>query len=305
MALTTFQTLACLQLMDKDKVLALGKYAQQNNIALSSSAALRDCIRLNAKIPVPSTSEMERATNSAQRVLDESNENGIQAVSYFDALFPPPLKTIWQHGKNVCPVLLYYKGDIALLQDSIGVAIIGTRQPTPEGVAMGRYFGKAFADEGFNIVSGLALGCDAAAHRGAIDAHGVTTAFVAHGLDTVHPKENSDLAVQILDSGGLLISEYPIGTPLAFSYLVERNRLQAGLADATIVVQTDVKKGGSMHAVNTSIENKKPVFAMQYSANLNTHPMVGGNIKLLSDKQAQPLRKDNVQEVVEAILKTI
>jgi DNA processing protein len=360
MALTTVQTLACLQLMGKDEVLALGTYAQQNNITLQSSpkalweffnlcanknvinsislatmqrykqevktAALKykneDCSNLcfedkwallqehiNPEILfciVPDINEIAQAINTARRILDISNEDGIRTVSYFDALFPPMLKMIRQSGKNVCPVLLYYKGDIALLQDSIGIALIGTRQPTPEGVNMGRYLGKVFAEEGMNIVSGLAFGCDAAAHRGAIDAQGLTTAFVAHGLDTVYPKEHTELAKQIFDNGGLIISEYPIGTPCSGNNLVERCRLQASLADATVVIQTPVKKGGSMHAVRISIDNGKPVFAVQYDkAMLSNHKGIGGNMKLLREKKAQPLHKDNVQDVIGIIVKSV
>ena len=101
----------------------------------------------------------------------------------------------------------------------------------------------------FNIVSGLAIGCDTAGHISIIDASGITTAVTAHGLDTVYPAENRGLAEKIYENNGILISEYFVNTRGLPNYFVERDRIQAGLSLGTIVIETDIK-GGTMHTVN-------------------------------------------------------
>lgn len=128
------------------------------------------------------------------------------------------------------------------MNDLTGVAIIGTRNPTPEGITAGEFLGEYFGSKGFNVVSGLAKGCDTAAHRGCLKGKGFTTAIVAHGLHTVYPKENKGLAVEIIASGGVLMSEYFTGTGSLSNYFIERDRLQAGLSKATIVVQMGLKR---------------------------------------------------------------
>ena len=249
-----------------------------------------------------SLSEMQKALSDAQQLVDESMEQDIGIVSYFDENFPEALKAIVKNRKQAYPLVLYYKGNIKNVSTMEAIAIIGTRHPSDEGLKMGEYYGKYFASEGFNIVSGLAMGCDAAAHKGALKAKGITTAFVAHGLDSIHPPQNEELAERIIASRGAIVSEYPIGTPVDSQNLVERNRLQAGLADAVILVQTDIKKGGSMHAVNIAIENRKPVFAVKFdNERANNHPMSLGNIKLINEKKAIALTPERVGKVIEAI----
>lgn len=121
----------------------------------------------------------------------------------------------------------------------------------------------------------------------------MTTAIVAHGLQYIHPSENEFLAHQILAENGVILSEYPTGTICSAKNLVERCRLQAGLANSVLVIQTDVKKGGSMHAVRTAIENNKDVFAVEYNeVHLRNHPMIAGNIQLIANNWAKPLRKE-------------
>jgi DNA processing protein len=246
--------------------------------------------------------EMQKALSDAQRIVDESMEEDIRIISYNEEDYPQPLSNILVKGKYDYPLVLYYKGNIKNVSQMEAIAIIGTRNPSSDGLKMGEYYGEYFAKEGFNIVSGLAMGCDAAAHRGALKAKGVTTAFVAHGLDTVYPPQNEALAEKIIAFNGAIISEYPIGTPVGPQNLVERNRLQAGLADAVILVQTDIKKGGSMHAVNIAIANKKPVFAVQFEKEqANSNPMTLGNLKLINEKKAIALTPGNAGKVIEAI----
>lgn len=249
--------------------------------------------------------EMRAASNIAISIIGRSEDAGINVVSYYDKLFPESLKSIKTvNDKSDSPLILFYKGSLKRLESHKGIAIIGTREPTSEGVKAGEYFSEQFAKRDFNIVSGLAIGCDSSAHRGALNGCGLTTAFLAHGLDTVYPKENKDLAQRILDNGGLLISEYPIGTPPMANYFVARDRLQSGLADATLVIQTGVK-GGTMHAVNATINNQKPLFAVQYKDEiLCKHEKVQGNMMLIDKGSAKPLTASNIEEAINLILKS-
>ena len=146
------------------------------------------------------------------------------------------------------------------------IAVVGSRNPTPQGAANARQFAKALASAGLTVVSGLALGVDAAAHEGALDGiqpgdNGLATvAVVGTGLDRVYPKENRDLAHRIAQHG-LLISEYPLGTPPLPSNFPKRNRLIAGLAQGTLVVEAALKSG-SLITARLTAEQGKEVFAI-------------------------------------------
>ena len=217
------------------------------------------------------------AFQQAETILRKNEEMGIKCVSIYDDTFPNQLhQTKDENGKSSAPILLYYKGNLRAA-NLPGVAIIGTREPTQEGIIAGKFFGEYFGSRAFNIVSGLALGCDTAGHMGALNANGTTTALLAHGLDTIFPPQNKVLAENIVLNGGLLMSEYPIGMTVSMASLIDRDRLQAGLSRATIVIQTG-KNGGTMHAAKATIASNKPLFVVQYQD--MTHPKVEGNIYL-------------------------
>ena len=124
-----------------------------------------------------------------------------------------------------------------------------------------------------------------------------------NGLDweSIYPKENLELAQDIVRNGGLLLSEYPIGQSGGRYGLVARDRLQAGLAKATVVVQTGVK-GGTMHAVNATLASGKPLFAVEYRNPADTnHEKVQGNIMLIREKGALPLRSNEIESAIRII----
>lgn len=242
------------------------------------------------------------AISYADRIIEKSAKQGIMAISYVDSLFPSRLlNTVNEEGKSDVPLILYYKGnlDVANLNS---IAIIGTREPTREGVKAGEYFGEKLAECGYNIVSGLASGCDTAGHKGALKCPtGVTTAFLAHGLDSVYPQENELLASEIVERGGLLMSEYPIGKTVNRYFLVARDRLQAALADATIVIQTGIH-GGTNHAANTTLIANKPLFCVKYgNDNLMNHEKVAGNRALVS-KGAHYITSLDYEDLVDKYL---
>ena len=241
----------------------------------------------------------------ANNLISKSEQNGIGLIGFFDEEYPDILrKTINEDGKLDPPLLLWYRGDISLLKMP-GIAVIGTREATPEGMAGGEYLSGEFAKRGFNIVSGLALGCDSAGHRGALKVGGKTTAFLANGLDTesIYPPENQDLAEEIISNGGLLLSEYRIGSKVNRYGLVARDRLQSGLSLATLVVMTGVK-GGTMHAANTTLKAGKLLMAMKFKdEKTNLHEKCLGNADLVRRGGIFISGKSNIDDISDSIKK--
>lgn len=236
-------------------------------------------------------------------IISNSAELGIGVFTYFDDCYPDILKQCTdESGKLDPPILIYYKGNIKALKLP-GIAVIGTRKPTENGINAGLYFSEQLARKGYNIVSGLAIGCDTAAHIGALRGRGITTAFLANGLDwdSIYPKENLELAKRIIANNGLLLSEYPIGHRCGSYGLVARDRLQVGLSLATFVIQTGVR-GGTMHAVNATLVSKKPLFAVRYNSFTDKgHEKVQGNILLIKEKNAYPLQSTAIDSAIDLI----
>lgn len=248
-------------------------------------------------------SDLIEANKIAKRIIKEAEKQGVGIITYYDNEYPEILRNCTdEQGKLDPPLVLYYRGNIKAL-DMPGIAVIGTREPTPNGIKAGEFFAGEFAKRGYNIVSGLAIGCDTTGHKGALNANGITTAFLANGLDwdSIYPKENLKLAQDIVSNGGLLLSEYPIGQSCGRYGLVARDRLQAGLSKATIVVQTGIK-GGTMHAVNATLASGKPLFAVEYrNPTDTTHEKVQGNIMLIRDKDANALKSTTLNEAIAII----
>ncbi len=215
----------------------------------------------------------------------ENEKIGVKTVSFYDEEYPKRFI-----NESDPPILLYCLGNIDLLNHPNCVGIVGTRHPSELGFKLGKNVGKYFSEAGYNIVSGLAVGSDTSAHLGALDGGGKTTAFLAHGLQTIYPKENRKLAEIILENNGLLVSEYFTGTPPLQNYFVERDRLQSYLSDLLIVVQTDIK-GGTMHAVNQILNSNKILAAIfPEKDNFKNHPKSNGNEFLIKEKGAIPIR---------------
>jgi DNA processing protein len=166
------------------------------------------------------------------------------------------------------PPMLYLLGAPAfdLTQMDRSIAIVGSRNPTPQGAVSARSFARAFGEAGLTVVSGLALGIDGAAHEGALDAAAgtsdrlATVAVVGTGLDRVYPARHRELAHRIA-AQGLVVSEYPLGTPPLTQNFPQRNRLIAGLARGTLVVEAALKSG-SLITARLAAEQGKEVFAI-------------------------------------------
>ena len=238
--------------------------------------------------------DIQYAVDKSNKIIGESLKNNVFIISKFDEDYPFMLRNlIGNRGEDTSPLILNYKGNLSSIKDRQSIAIIGTRHPTKEGEEAGMYYAKYFAEKGFNIVSGLALGCDTIAHKGALSVNGTTTAILAHGLQMISPKRNEFIAKEILEKGGLLLSEYLFGVPAYNTSFVERDRLQAGLAIATIVIQTGIK-GGTMHAVRTTINNNKILAVVNYKEqSVKCNENVAGN-ELLISRGSFSLRKAEV-----------
>lgn len=249
------------------------------------------------------TDKLLEANKVALRIIDTCELQKIGIISYFEDGFPENLKyCVNSEGKEEPPIVLYYRGNIDALKRP-GIAVIGTREPTENGVKAGLYFSKEFAKRNFNIVSGLALGCDTTGHKGALEVGGTTTAFLATGLDweSIYPKENQELAKMIVENNGLLLSEYYIGQKTGRYAFVARDRLQTGLSYATLVIQTGVK-GGTMHAVNATLSSNKPLLTVKYKYNEDLmDDKVQGNEKLIRERKAIALGNNNLEEVISYI----
>jgi DNA processing protein len=158
------------------------------------------------------------------------------------------------------PLLLYLQGDAALLRHDKLLAIVGSRNPTPQGQANAHQLAQALGQAGVCVVSGLALGVDGAAHEGALAAGAPTIAVVGTGLDRVYPSRHKDLARRIADHG-VLVSEYPLGTPPLAPNFPQRNRIISGLAQGTLVVEAALQSG-SLITARMAAEQGREVFAI-------------------------------------------
>lgn len=157
------------------------------------------------------------------------------------------------------PPLFYAHGRLELLQQPV-LAIVGSRNATAQGERNAEDFAKALSAAGLTVVSGLALGIDAAAHRGGLAAQGSTIAVLGTGIDLVYPQRNAALAAQIAERG-LLMSEFPLGTPAAAHNFPRRNRLISGLARGCLVIEAAVASG-SLITARSAAEQGRDVFAV-------------------------------------------
>jgi DNA processing protein len=157
------------------------------------------------------------------------------------------------------PASLYVSGDIDALHLP-ALAIVGSRNPTRGGLDTAYEFAKCLGQAGFCIVSGLAEGIDAAAHRGALDAGARTVAFLGHGIDRVYPAVNRKLARRITTQGAL-VSEYALGSPPRREHFPQRNRLISGLSLGTLVVEA-ARRSGSLISARFAAEQGREVFAI-------------------------------------------
>ena len=190
------------------------------------------------------------------------------------------------------PPLIYAKGHLQWL-NAHSIAVVGSRNASPQGEKNAEDFAQALSHQGFCIVSGLALGIDGAAHRGALKANGATIAVVGTGLDIVYPARHRELAHQIVERG-VIISEFPLGTPSRAQNFPRRNRIISGLGLGCLVVEANVQSG-SLITARLAAEQGREVFAIPGSIH---SPLSKGCHQLI--KQGAKL-VDSIQDIVDEL----
>ncbi len=196
-----------------------------------------------------------RSLEAAAEEYDRARELGAAIVVPGEAQYPKRLLEIYDP-----PLALYLKGDAEVI-DKPGISVVGTRRPTPYGVSMAERLACDLAARGLIIFSGMARGVDTAAHRGALSAHGRTVAVWGTGIDEVYPKENRKIADQILDSGGAIITEFPLGTFPAPQNFPVRNRIISGISLGVLVIEA-AEYSGTRVTARCALEQGREVFAV-------------------------------------------
>ena len=174
--------------------------------------------------------------------------------------------------------------------------MIGTRRPTPLGLEVARRITTFLVSMGYAIVSGLARGIDTAAHQATVDARGVGIAVLAEGLDRIYPKENRQLTETLVERGGALVSEYPLGTRAQRGYFVERDRLQSALSVAVMPIQTNID-GGTMHTVRFAEAQGRLVVCPAPLRKESSNPQYRGIHELIRTSRAWSFERGDYQEL--------
>lgn len=232
-------------------------------IATVASPAAAHAVRASER------DDLDTRTDAALAWLDGP---GNVLVTLSDPAYPPRLRDL--HDP---PPLLYVKGRLDLLH-ARGLAVVGSRHATPQGLADATHFARGLSDAGLTIVSGLALGIDGAAHRGGLDGRSGTVAVIATGADLVYPARHRALAHEIA-AHGAIVSEWPLGTPARAAHFPQRNRLIAALALGVLVVEA-APRSGSLITARLANELGRDVFAMPGSIHA---PLAQGCHALIRD----------------------
>jgi len=209
-------------------------------------------------------------SEAVDRSIEWAAQPGQYIVTLADAAYPQALLEIADP-----PTLLYVRGNVDLLRKR-GLAMVGSRNATPQGLQTAENFAKALANKGLCIISGLALGIDAAAHRGALAGGGDTIAVIGTGSDRIYPARNKELALAIVERGAV-ISEFPLGTPSIAANFPRRNRIISGLSRGVLVVEA-APESGSLITARLAGEQGREVFAIPGSIH---SPVARGCHKLI------------------------
>jgi DNA processing protein len=196
-----------------------------------------------------------RSLELAEDELARATAANVKVISLDDSAYPSQLKQIYDP-----PLILYVRGDEAVISQP-GIALVGTRHPTPYGSGMAERLSCDLAARGLVIFSGMARGVDTAGHRGALVGKGKTVAVFGTGVDVTYPKENTRLMDQILASGGAVISEFPMGTFAAPQNFPIRNRIISGISLGVLVVEA-AEYSGTRITARCALEQSRDVYAV-------------------------------------------
>jgi DNA processing protein len=197
-----------------------------------------------------SAADTDMVLERSSHLLDVLTRLGAHMVCLLDEEYPFGLSQL-----EKSPPVLYVQGELKP-EDDYSVAIVGTRRPTPEGGNDAQRLAKAVAAKGTSVLSGLALGIDTRAHKGALEASGRTVAVVGTGLDTVYPRENGTLRDRILSGGGAVVSRFMPGVPPLKHNFPMRNWLMSGMAQGTVVVEASESSGAKLQAEYAALQGR-------------------------------------------------
>ncbi|MEX0960925.1 MAG: DNA-processing protein DprA [Burkholderiales bacterium] len=228
----------------------LDQFGHPESVVAASSQQLEHVVGRKTAAAIVAGPDAERLKAAQDWLLQPGN----RLLTLADSDYPA-----WLLQTIDPPPLLYLKGDHSLLSGD-SLAIVGSRNATPQGAANAEAFACELSDAGLHVVSGLALGIDAAAHRGGLAGASSSIAVVGTGLDIVYPARNRDLA-HALAERGLLISEFPLGTKAIASNFPRRNRLISGLALGVLVIEAALQSG-SLITARFALEQGRDVFAL-------------------------------------------
>ncbi|OFW02131.1 MAG: DNA protecting protein DprA [Acidobacteria bacterium RIFCSPLOWO2_12_FULL_59_11] len=217
----------------------------------------------------------------AIREVEQARQLGIRLLTIREADYPPLLKEIFDP-----PLVLYVRGELALLR-APAVAVVGTRRTTPYGRAMAERLAADLASRGLVIISGLARGVDAVAHRATLDIGGKTVAVLGNGADVIYPSENKKLFDRIVEQGAI-VSEFPLGSFPAPQNFPIRNRIISGLSLGVVVVEA-AQHSGALITARLAMEQNREVFAIPGSltnpCSWGPHVLIKQGAKLVQDWQ--------------------
>jgi len=219
--------------------------------------------------------------------LQDLQSLGIGVVAKGDQDYPQLLAVT-----HDAPWVLFYSGRLPR-DDRVGIAVIGSRKATPYGLEVARMLGGELAGYGVNVISGAAYGIDSAAHQGALECGGFTTAVLGCGVDVAYPRSNSPLFRRIAESGCIL-SEYPPGTHPAKHHFPARNRIIAGLSKAVVVVEA-AEDSGALLTVDSALAEGRDVMAVP--GNLFSHNSKGTNALIRNGAMVVTRPEDVIREL--------
>ena len=243
-------TISRLPILPREKIYLSKVFEREGDISVLAKKDIESMLKRTIRVRDISMKDIQ-----AQGEADWNNakKHGIGVVAWYEDSYPPLLKEICDP-----PVLLYYRGALPKGSDDT-IAVVGTRRPSPSGNSDAYNLCRTLARAGTVVVSGLALGIDAMAHRGSVDQGGVTVAVLGSGVDSIYPSSNRGLARRILEKGGAIISEYAPFTPPDKWHFPARNRIISGLCRAVVIVEAP-RNSGALITARFALEQDRDLY---------------------------------------------
>lgn len=245
----------------------------------------------NNKIKIPTLDEVKLAHYKSKEIIYLSKKQNIETIDILNENFPKRLKYIENR-----PKILFYKGNYDAVINKYSLAIIGSRDASEYGQKNAYEMAYSFAKDNYSIISGLAIGCDTYAHKGCLDANGMTVAVLSSGLDKIYPIINKELSEKIIENKGCLLSEYPIGTSSFKNNFIERDRIESGLSLGTMVIEANIKSG-TMHTANFTLEQERVLACFNIDKSGNKFLLENDKAISINGKEDMPKIKYQLEKV--------